>query len=362
MMKTRKKAAIIGASGYTGGELFRLLSGHPEISITTVASSEKSAGQPLASVFPHLTSLTSLSLEHVDIKSIAQQVDIIFLALPHTQALKLVAAFLELGKLVIDLSADYRLQDPDTYQQWYHVAHTSPSLLSEAVYGLPELHRSTIVKSRLLSIPGCYPTAAILQLAPLLSHGLIVPSSIIIDAKSGISGAGRGASLAYHFPEAHESINAYKIGTHRHIPEIEQELNKISFNFDKKHGRESSTQYSISFTPHLVPMNRGILSTAYANVNDTSVTIDWHGLYTSYYQNDPFIRVFQDARQVTPHHVRGSNFCDLSITHDPRTGRLVTVAALDNLVKGAAGQAVQAMNIALELPEDLGLLAPGVFP
>lgn len=362
MATKKRRAAIIGASGYTGGELFRLLSGHPEITITIVASSEKSAGQPITSVFPHLTSLTSLILEQVNPKRIAEQADIIFLALPHTQSLQPVTSFLEFDKLVIDLSADYRLKNPAIYEEWYHVSHPFPSLLDEAVYALPELHRTAIQHGKLLAIPGCYPTAAILQLAPLIANGMIDISSIIIDAKSGISGAGRAASLTCHFPESHESINAYKIGTHRHLPEIEQEVTRLSCRFTETELEENPPQHMISFTPHLIPINRGILSTAYAKLIETKSNTDWQALYTRYYKNEPFIRIFQQPHQVTPHHVRGSNFCDLSIVQDPRTGRLITVAALDNLVKGAAGQAVQAMNIALGLPEELGLFAPGVFP
>ncbi|WP_454065061.1 N-acetyl-gamma-glutamyl-phosphate reductase [Candidatus Nitrospira salsa] len=362
-MGTKKRhAAIIGASGYTGGELFRLLSQHPEISITVVSSSEKTAGQPLTAIFPHLESLTTLSLVPLDPQAIAQQADIIFLALPHTQSLHPVANFLELNKLVIDLSADYRLDDPTIYEQYYDVSHPFSSLLQEAVYGLPELHRTALQQTRLIAVPGCYPTAAILQLAPLLANGIIDPSTIIIDAKSGISGAGRGANLAYHFPEAHESIHAYKIGMHRHISEIEQELTKVSKNYSTINQKPTDTKHSILFTPHLVPMNRGILSTAYAKVKPDFLVRDWIALYKDFYKNESCIRIFQYPHQVTPSHVRGTNFCDLSITHDPRTEHIITVAALDNLVKGAAGQAIQAMNVALGFPENLGLTAPGLYP
>jgi len=362
-MSTKKRhAAIIGASGYTGGELFRLLSQHPEISITVVSSSEKTAGQPLTTIFPHLESLTTLSLVPLDPEAIAQQADIIFLALPHTQSLHPVARFLELNKLVIDLSADYRLDDPTIYEHYYDVAHPFPSLLQQAVYGLPELHRTALQHARLIAVPGCYPTAAILQLAPLLAHGLIDPSTIIIDAKSGISGAGRGANLAYHFPEAHESIHAYKIGTHRHVSEIEQELTKVAKTSSTSKTTLSDTRHSMLFTPHLVPMNRGILSTAYAKLNRGIAMTDGITLYKDFYKNEPCIRIFHHPHQVTPSHVRGTNFCDLSITYDPRTEHIITVAALDNLVKGAAGQAIQSMNVALGLPENLGLTAPGIFP
>ncbi|WP_447968741.1 N-acetyl-gamma-glutamyl-phosphate reductase [Nitrospira sp. M1] len=362
-METHKKrAAIIGASGYTGGELFRLLASHPEISITVVASSEKTAGQPLSAIFPHLHSLTSLSLVPLDAQAIAQQADIIFMALPHTHSLQPVAKFLDLNKLVIDLSADYRLKDPAVYEHYYGVSHPFPALLQESVYGLPELYRSAIQQARLIAVPGCYPTAAILQLAPLLAHGLIDPSTIIIDAKSGISGAGRGANLAYHFPEAHESIHAYKIGTHRHISEIEQELTKISNHTRTETTTSVPSDLSVLFTPHLVPMNRGILSTAYAKLTKQGSREDWTSLYKDFYKNESCIRVFQHPHDVTPSHVRGSNFCDLGVTHDPRTGRIITVSALDNLVKGAAGQAIQAMNLALDFPEDLGLTSHGLFP
>ena len=359
----KKTVAIVGASGYTGGELFRLLCGHPEVSITVVASSEKTAGQPLTAVFPHLTSFTSLTLEKFEPETIAQQADIIFLALPHTQALEPVAALLKLNKFIIDLSADYRLKNPAVYEQWYQVPHPFPHLLQEAVYGLPELHRATIQKSRLIAVPGCYPTAAILQLAPLLANGLIDSTSVIIDAKSGVSGAGRGASLPYHFPEAHESLHAYKIGLHRHLPEIEQELEMISERSIATSDNAAPIKDSISFTPHLVPMNRGILSTAYATLkNPKSSVPNLQTFYTDFYKNEPFIRIFQHPHEVNPRHVRGSNYCDLCITQDPRTGRLVAVAAIDNLVKGAAGQAIQDMNLALGFPENLGLSSPGVFP
>ncbi|GJL55429.1 MAG: N-acetyl-gamma-glutamyl-phosphate reductase [Nitrospirales bacterium] len=357
-----QRAAIIGASGYTGGELFRLLASHPEISITVVASSEKTAGQPLHAIFPHLHSLTDLSLVPLDPEAIAQQADIIFMALPHTHSLQPAAKFLELNKLVIDLSADYRLKDPAVYEHYYDVPHPFPTLLQKSVYGLPELHRSSIQQARLIAVPGCYPTAAILQLAPLLAHGLIDPSTIIIDAKSGISGAGRGANLAYHFPESHESIHAYKIGTHRHISEIEQELTNISHHATGDTSTSAPSRLSVLFTPHLVPMNRGILSTAYATLHTHEAVHDWTSLYKDFYKNESSIRVFQHPHDVTPSHVRGSNFCDLGVTHDPRTGRMITVAALDNLVKGAAGQAIQAMNLALGFPEDLGLATPGLFP
>jgi N-acetyl-gamma-glutamyl-phosphate reductase len=228
------------------------------------------------------------------------------------------------------------------------------------VYGLPELHRAAIAQARLVASPGCYPTAAILQLAPLLAHGLVVPDTIVIDAKSGVSGAGRSPALPYHFPEAHESLEPYKIGQHRHIPEIEQELSMLA----RKHGRRTDGQEStvtIAFTPHLVPMNRGILSTAYARVKGTLDVVELRALYRDFYKGERFVRLLETA-MPNPRHVRGANYCDLAVHTDTRAGWVVTVAAIDNLIKGAAGQAIQAMNLMLGYPEEMGLTAPGIYP
>jgi len=358
MTNKKIKVAVIGASGYTGGELLRLLSGHPHVSIALTISSEKSAGRALTELFPNLTSILSLPLENLEPGTVAKQVDFVFLALPHTQAIPMVATFLECGKSVIDLSADFRLKESKVYEQWYGTPHTAPHLLQEAVYGLPELHRTEIQKAKLIAVPGCFPTAAILQLAPFIARNLIDIDSIIIDAKSGVSGAGRGLALGYHFPEAHDGIHAYNIGTHRHLPEIQQELGILS---TKKAGITRSFD-SLSFTPHLVPMNRGILSTAYATLSSNTPHTDCLGLYKDFYKNEPFIRLFDSPDLINPNHVRGSNFCDLGVTHDPQSGRLVMLAAIDNLVKGAAGQAIQAMNLILGIPENEGLRAPGLFP
>jgi len=353
--------AVVGASGYTGGELLRLLIGHPQVSITALISSEKSAGRTVPEVFPHLASLLPLPFEQLDANAIGRKADLIFLALPHTRSFSLVAELLLLGKPVIDLSADYRLRDPAQYKEWYQVTHPFPDLLNEAVYGLPELHREAIRKSRLIAVPGCYPTAAILQCAPLVAGGLIEPTRIIIDAKSGISGGGRSPALPYHFPEAHESIHSYKIGNHRHTPEIEQELQWVSHTH-----QSSQTPHTrlapISFTPHLIPINRGILSTAYATVTPSINISNWLSVYQDYYKGERFIRLFDSTDAIDPHHVRGSNFCDIAITQNQRSGSVISVAALDNLVKGAAGQALQAMNLMMGFPEDLGLSAPGLFP
>jgi N-acetyl-gamma-glutamyl-phosphate reductase len=353
------KVAVVGASGYTGGELLRLLAGHPKMKITAVTS-EQSAGKPVASMFPSLASVVSLNFEALAPESIAKRVDAVFLALPHTKSLQPVAACMAAGKHVVDLSADYRLKDPAVYETWYKTQHDQHGLLKQAVYGLPEFHREAIKKARLVASPGCYPTAAIVQLAPLVAKGLIHLDTIVIDAKSGISGAGRSPALPYHFPEAHESIEAYKIGQHRHIPEIEQELALLASRHGKAKGAASSL--TVAFTPHLVPMNRGILSTAYCRLVEPMPLDQLRALYREFYKGEKFIRIHDGDVSANPRHVRGSNFCDVSIFADTRAGWVVTVAALDNLIKGAAGQAIQAMNLMLGFPEDMGISGPGVYP
>jgi N-acetyl-gamma-glutamyl-phosphate reductase len=360
-LQKKVRVAVVGASGYTGGELLRLLIGHPLISITSVVSSPKSSGRSVSSLFPHLAGFLPLSCEPLDPPTISAQADLIFLALPHTTSLEPVAQFLSLNKPVIDLSADYRLKDPDTYQHWYQCSHPYPNLLHNAVYGLPELYRQHIQQARLVAAPGCYSTAAILQLAPLVATDLLEPDSIIIDAKSGVSGAGRNPSPSCHFPEAHDAIHAYQIGKHRHLPEIEQTLQSLS-DSDKIPNNYQYHLGAISFTPHLVPMNRGILSTAYAKVRTRPSEGDWYSIYQQFYKDEPFIRVSPSPETVNPCNIRGSNFCDMAVTFDDRTGWLISVAALDNLVKGAAGQAIQSMNLMLGFSEEMGLTAPGFFP
>lgn len=356
-MNENIRVAVIGASGYTGGELLRLLSLHPHVELTRVVASEKSQGLAISSLLPHLTKIYDCSLSSLNPSSIAKEVDVVFLSLPHTQSLQPVADFFSHGKQVIDLSADYRLQDPMVYEKWYQTSHPYPDLLKEAVYGLPELNRTAISKSRLVAVPGCYPTVAILQLVPFVAQGLLDPGSIIIDAKSGISGAGRSPALPYHFPESHEAIHAYKISKHRHVPEIEQELARLT------PASTPTTQVpSLIFTPHLIPVNRGILSTAYAKMKPGLDQSRLDSVYQSQYQDEYFIRLFPQAEGVNPNNLRGSNFCDLSCTYDPRSGYLITTGALDNLVKGAAGQAIQCMNLMVGLPETQGLTSPGLFP
>jgi N-acetyl-gamma-glutamyl-phosphate reductase len=350
-MAERFRVAIAGASGYAGAELVRLAAAHPYYDIAAVTS-EKSAGQSVASVFPSLTGIVQHRFEALAPEALAEQADAIFLALPHTKSQDPVALCLKAGKLVVDLSADYRLKDVTAYEKWYQTPHVHPHLLQEAVYGLPELHRSAIAKAKLVASPGCYPTAAVLQLAPLFAKGLVQPNTIVIDAKSGISGAGRSPALPYHFPEAHESLEPYKIGQHRHIPEIEQELSGVM-------GRTGAV--TVTFTPHLVPMNRGILSTAYCKLTQEIRLADLRALYQNFYKGERFVRLFEDV-VPNPRYIKGSNYCDIGVYTDPRAGWVVTVAAVDNLVKGAAGQAIQAMNLMLGLPEDAGLTSPSSYP
>lgn len=357
-MKTFR-IAIAGASGYAGAELVRLVALHPQFELVTVTS-EKSAGLPVGTVFPSLAGFVPLSFQALTPESIAEQVDAIFLALPHTKSLAPVSSCMEKGKFVVDLSADYRLKEAAAYERWYQTPHPHAHLLKEAVYGLPELHRTAIAKAKLVASPGCYPTAAIIQLAPLFAHDLVMPNTVVIDAKSGISGAGRSPALSYHFPEAHESMEPYKIGQHRHIPEIEQELRGLLQRSNNAAAADPDAS-TVTFTPHLAPMNRGILSTAYCRLKKSLPLSDIRMLYHSFYKDERFVR-FSETIVPNPRHVKGSNYCDVGVYVDQRAGWIVTVAAIDNLIKGAAGQAIQAMNLMLGLPEKTGLTTPAVYP
>lgn len=350
MGDAKLKIAIAGSSGYTGGELMRILLNHPGAAVTAVTS-EKSAGRPITEIFPQLSGLTDLVCEPLDPDAIARKADFVFLALPHVTAQEAGQKFYKLGKKVVDLSADYRLSDPAVYEKWYEHRHQYPELLRIAVYGLPEAHREKIKKAVLVANPGCYPTGAILGLAPLIKKGMIDTNSIVIDSKSGVSGAGRGLSLAHHFPEVNEGLMAYKIGTHRHTPEIEQELSRLAGGV-----------VTISFTPHLVPMNRGILSTIYCKLTKDADTGELCTLFADFYKPEPFVRVLPKGDFPNVRNVRGSNFCDVGVYSDQRTGRAVVVTAIDNLVKGASGQAVQNMNIMMGFEETEGLRTAGMFP
>lgn len=334
--------AVVGASGYVGGELLRLLFRHPRAQVTAVTS-EQSSGKPVHALFPNLWG-PELLCETLDPQQLAARAEVIFLALPHTKSAGPAQMFLKAGRKVIDLSADFRLKDARDYETWYQAPHPCPDLLRTAAYGLPELHRDAIRSASLVAVPGCYPTAAILSLAPLTKHHLL-GTPVVIDAKSGLSGAGRTPAPAYHFPEANESMEAYKLGAHRHTPEIEQALGT-----------------TVTFTPHLVPLTRGILSTAYVRLPQARTSEQLTALYREFYKGEPFVRVLDPGQSPNPRHTRGANVCEVSAFVDPRTGAAILMAALDNLVKGAAGQAVQAFNLMQGWDETLGLQDSGLYP
>lgn len=343
------RVGIVGASGYTGGELARILSLHPEVDIS-VATSRNYAGKRLSQVYPHLAGIADIVCEDVPITDLIHRADVFFTAVPHQTAMAIVPEFLEAGKKVIDLSADFRLDDPLVYEAWYQ-AHTAQKYLAEAVYGLPELNRENIAGARLVANPGCYPTSIILALAPLLKNGLIDLDTIVADSKSGTSGAGRGAQVGSLFCEVTDGFRAYKVGEHRHTPEIEQELGKLA-----------GSRLTISFTPHLLPVSRGILSTIYGKLTRDIDPQEIFALFQSFYQDEKFVRICRPGSFPATQYVRGSNYCDIGCKVDTRTGRVVLVSVIDNLVKGAAGQAVQNMNVICGFRESLGLETVPLFP
>jgi N-acetyl-gamma-glutamyl-phosphate reductase len=342
--------AIIGASGYTGVELARLLSNHPDVTLTLVTS-RQFAGSPLSEVFPNLRQRVDLICDNPDIDRLCASADLFFAAVPHKTAMDLVPHLRLAGKKVIDLSADFRLKDQKIYEEWYQ-PHSSPQYLKEAVYGLPEIYRQDIATAGLVANPGCYPTSIILALAPLLRAGAIDPATIIADSKSGTSGAGRAAQLGSLFCEVADGFRAYKVGgVHRHTPEIEQELSLLG-----------DTAIKVSFTPHLLPISRGILSTIYAELHPGYTAETIYQLYESMYGSEPFVRLLPIKALPATQYVRGSNFCDIGFCIDHRTGRIIVLSAIDNIVKGAAGQAVQNMNIMCGFDETAGLNAVPLFP
>ncbi|VAX28914.1 N-acetyl-gamma-glutamyl-phosphate reductase [hydrothermal vent metagenome] len=342
------KVAICGGSGYAGSELLRLLSLHREVRITAVTS-ERSSGRKVVELFPHLMGSIDLEFEPLRPEILLKKADLFFMALPHAASQEAVNFFYSRKKHVVDLSADFRLKDPAIYEEWYSTGHEYPSVLKKAVYGLPEIYRRNIKKTRLVANPGCYPTGALLGLYPALKEGLIETGSIVIDSKSGTSGAGRKAAIPYSFCEVNESFRAYGIATHRHTPEIEQELSII-------HG----TQITVNFTPHLLPVNRGILTTIYCRLKGDFSTGHFLERYRDIYRKEPFVRVYDEGNLPDVRNVRGTNFCDIGMKVNQRTGTLVVVTAIDNLLKGASGQAIQNMNIMMGFKETeaLNLLAP----
>jgi len=335
------KVGIIGATGYAGKELIRILIRHEKVEIVSL-SAKINATTPLSKIFPEFKNIIELEcINFESAKEIAKIVDLVFLALPHTVSMKIVPEFLKSGKKVIDLSADFRLQDAKVYEHWYKVKHTCPEFITEAVYGLPELYAQEIKTANLIANPGCYPTSVILGIAPLLKKGLIDLKNIIVDAKSGVSGVGREPCLKAHFPERNESLAAYSVGSHRHIPEIEQQISKLVIQKPK-----------ITFVPHLIPMDRGILSSIYILLNKKVEMENILTLYKEFYSSCPFIRIIEEFPETK--WVVGTNYCDISIKEDKRTDRVVIFSVLDNLIKGAAGQAIQNMNLMYGFEETCG--------
>lgn len=338
MKKTR--VAILGGTGYSALELIKLLLRHPHVEIAVITSRQE--GSPhIGAVHPPLANRLDLRCEDLGPIAVAQRAECVFSCLPHGVTASLVPHLLEAGARVIDFSADYRLRDPSVYAEWYGEKHADPSRLSKAVYGMPELFAEQIPSAELIANPGCYPTAAALALAPLLQAGLIAPADIIIDAKSGVSGAGRTLKLTTHFPECNESISAYNVGRHRHTPEIEQTLSTVS--------REP---VQVIFTPHLVPMDRGILSTAYAKPKGTVTESQIMSAYREFYAGKPFVRVVDHLPGTKD--TSGTNFCD--ITARVVRERVLAISCIDNLIKGAAGTAVQNMNLMYGYAETTALL------
>jgi N-acetyl-gamma-glutamyl-phosphate reductase len=349
----RIRVAVAGASGYMGAELLRLLLTHPRVALTGVTS-ERLAGEPLAQAYPHLRGLTDLPFHDLDAGWLADVAEVVFLALPHMESQRAVPVLRGRGCKIIDLSADYRLRDPQDYVTWYKAPHIDPAGLAEAVYGLPELHRKAIAGTSLVASPGCYATGAILGTAPLVKNGLARLDGIVIDGKSGVTGAGaqgRKIDPMYLYTEANENLQAYAIASHRHTPEIEQELSALA-----------GTPVRVSFTPHLVPLNRGLLTTASVPLASALATADLLRVYRDFYAGESFVRVLGEGERPTTRHVTGSNYCDVTVVADPRTGRAVCVSAIDNLGKGGSANGVQNLNVLFGWNERTGLDAPPVYP
>ena len=344
------KAGIIGATGYAGNELVRLLLGHKDVEIKWLGS-RSYVDKPYSSVYGNMFELVDDVCKGEGIAELAEEVDVIFTATPQGFLAGVLTEEILSQAKVIDLSADYRIKDVATYEAWYGMKHNSPEFIEEAVYGLCEINRDKIKKARLIANPGCYPTCSFLSIYPLVKEGIIDPHTIIIDAKSGTSGAGRGAKVDNLFCEVNESIKAYGVATHRHTPEIEEQI-----------GYAAGEKVTINFTPHLVPMNRGILVTAYATMHRHMGYDEIKSIYDKYYNNEFFVRVLDMDVCPQTKWVEGSNFVDVNFKIDQRTGRIIMMGALDNVVKGAAGQAIQNMNIMFGLPEEEGIAQAPMFP
>lgn len=341
------RAGVVGASGYSGAELLRLLAGHPRIEVA-LATSREFAGKPVAAIYPNLAPLEGLRYQELDPAALPG-LDVVFLALPHGASMALGADLAQAGVRVVDFSADFRLEDPAAYPEWFGAPHAAPEWLGKWVYGLPELHREQVRGASLVANPGCYPTAALLALAPLVAAGMIRPDGIVVSAASGVSGAGRGLSPGMHFSHVDANFKAYGAPGHKHTPEIEQEL-----------GRLAGQDVRVTFVPHLVPMPRGLLATCVAPLSGREKTEDLAGTAAEYFAGEPFVRVVEGLPETK--YTLGSNLCLVGYAADTRTGHAIAVSALDNLGKGAAGQALQNANLMLGLDETAGLAAGGVYP
>lgn len=347
----RVPVGIVGASGYGGVQLVRLLMDHPEVEVVYLGG-DKAAGKPFAELYPHLTKMVDLTVEAVDIEAIARRCEVVFLSVPNGIACDLAPTLIERGCKVLDLSADYRFRNLDTYSAWYGKKRVDLDTAANAVYGLPELYRDRIAESQLIGCPGCYSTASLLALSPLLKQGLVVPETAIIDAKSGTSGGGRDAKVSMLLAEADNSFAAYNVARHRHTPEIEQVCSDLA-------GHEVTVQ----FTPHLVPMVRGILATVYATLRDPGlVRDDLITIYNAFYRHCDWVNICEGGIYPQTKWACGSNLCYIGIEVDPRTRRVIVMSAIDNLIKGQAGQAIQCMNIMMGWHETVGLPKLGFYP
>lgn len=347
------RVAVGGASGYMGAELLRLLLRHPQVSLAGVTS-ERLAGEPLDRALPHLRGFTDLAFHDFDAAWMGEVAEVAFLALPHLESQRAVPVLRRAGCKVIDLSADYRLHDAADYVTWYKAPHIDPAGLAEAVYGLPELHRKAIAGASVVASPGCYPAGAILAVAPLLRAGLARLDGIVIDGKSGVTGAGaqgRTVDPMYLYTEANENVQAYALASHRHTPEIEQELSALA-----------GVPIRVSFTPHLVPLNRGLFTTASVPLATSLSTAEALAVYREFYAGECFVRVLGEGERPTTRGVVGSNFCDVTVVVDGRTGRAICLSAIDNLGKGGAANGVQNLNVVYGWGERTGLEAPPVYP
>ena len=337
------RVGIVGVTGYTGEELLKRLIGHPEVKITSL-SAKIDKVENISKIFPGLYGKVDMECKNLDVDEVTKKCDLVFLALPHGISMGVAPQFLKADKKVIDLSADYRFKDVSIYERWYNVRHKSSSYISNAIYGLPELYRSRIKTAELVANPGCYPTSVILGTAPALKDGFSGGRQIIVDSKSGVTGAGRSPSLELHFSEINENLRAYKINQHRHLPEMEQELSKLA---------EKKTK--VVFVPHLIPMNRGILSTIYLELKKSISQDELLDLYTKFYKDEPFVRILDKDVFPQTKSVSETNYCALGIKVDEKSKIAIIISAIDNLIKGASGQAIQNMNIMCGFDETIGL-------